>query len=916
MPLQTGSRIGPYEVLGAIGAGGMGEVYRARDTSLGREVAIKVLPDQFGDDVDRLARFEREARTLASLNHPNIAAIYGIETSGATRAIVMELVEGDDLSALIGAAKATPYVPLSITDALAIARQIAAALEAAHGQGVIHRDLKPANIKVRSDGTVKVLDFGLAKAIDPSVSGAAKATPYAQSESPPTMTSPAMTAIGMILGTAAYMAPEQAKGRTLDKRADVWALGAVLYEMLTGARAFPGDDMTETIAAVVRGEPDWSALPRDLPPTLTAFLKRCLAKLPADRVQDIGDMRLALEGAFDGPASSQSGPPADPTGSRRSSAPLMALAALALIAVSGAAAWSLKSAPAEPAKAMRQFVVEPGPGPFILANTNRDIQITPDGSRLIYLAGQGGERTLYARPLDALQPIPLRKGDRFFDPFVSPDSKWVAFNDEGDFVMKKVPITGGPAVTIARTGREIAGATWGVDGTIIFGYSGFESGLWRISDGARTPEALTTPDKTRGEAGHYWPEFLPGGQAIVYTVRVGPGGSRSEIWAMDLKARAPKRLVETGTGARYSEAGFLLYGADNALWAVRFDAATLETSGDAVQINDSVPAKASGALNVSVSSDGSLAYLSAATATVRRRLVWIDRGTGARQPVDMPQRGYTTARVSPDGTRVALDIRDEGGDIWIWDLARNVSTKITDDPSSDANPNWTPEGGRIVFQSGRNGIPNLYVQAADGTGVAERLTDSPNTQYPSGVARDGSVLSWELGVTAPLDVFMVPLSGPTRVQVPLLHTAAAERNPEPSPDGQWLAYASNEGQATQQEIYVRPFPNVSGGRVQVSSGGGLYPMWLPRTGSELFYVRPDGRLVSVPMRDGAPSGSARVVVDGGFFMAPNPRTFDISPDGKRFLVIEDIGDQGSSSAGIVVVLNWADDLKRRMAAGG
>jgi eukaryotic-like serine/threonine-protein kinase len=924
MPLTSGARFGPYEIVGPIGAGGMGEVYRARDTSLGREVAIKVLPDHFGDDADRLARFEREARTLASLNHPNIAAIFGIESSGSRRAIVMELVEGRDLSEIIPSSEAGPSgwaetlgpktrppsgatFGMPLDEALPIARQIAAALEAAHGQGVIHRDLKPANVKVRDDGTVKVLDFGLAKAVvSAGSSGGMNAA---------TITSPA-TQIGMILGTAAYMAPEQARGRTVDRRADIWSFGAVLYEMLTGARAFPGDDVTETIAAVVRAEPDWKALPSDLPPAIAAFLRRSLAKAPADRVQDIGDMRLALEGAFEGSASSLSGSLANPVRSRRSSSALMMLAALTLILVSGAAAWSLKPSPAEPAKPMRQFVVVPGPGPFVLANTNRDIQITPDGTRLIYLAGQGTERTLYARALDALSPTPLRKGDRFFDPFISPDSKWVAFNDESDFMLKKVPITGGPAVTIAPSGREIAGATWGADDTIIYAYSGFESGLWRVRQAGGPLEELTKPDKARGEVGHYWPEFLPGDKAIVYTVRVGPGGNRSEIWALDLQTRATRRLLETGTGCRYSSTGHLIYGADNGLWAVRFDPDALETVGDAIQLHDSVPAKASGAVNVSLSADGSLAYLSGATATPRRRLVWIDRLTKTRQVADLPPRGYTTVRISPDGTRVALDIRDEGGDIWLWDLARNISTKITDDPASDANPNWTPDSKRIVFQSGRRGIPNLFVQAAEGSGVAEQLTESPNTQYPSAVARDGSVLSWELGVTAPLDVFMISLDDPKRVQVPLLHTSAAERNPEVSPDGRWLAYASNEGQASQQEIYVRPFPNVAGGRMQISSGGGLYPVWLPGTGAELFYVRPDGRLVSVPMRDGAPSGPSRVVLDAGFFTAPNPRTFDISPDGKRLLIIEDASDGGSSAPlGIVVILNWAEELKRRLPIG-
>jgi Tol biopolymer transport system component len=628
-------------------------------------------------------------------------------------------------------------------------------------------------------------------------------------------------------------------------------------------------------------------------------------------VQAIGDVRLALEGAFDAPASSAEGGavPRAPRPSWR----LWHGALAAMLVVAGAlAAWVLKPDPAGGPQPMRQFVLTPAPGPLAIANTNRDIQITPDGTRVIFFAGQGAERALYVWPLDALAPTVVRRGERLFDPFVSPDSKWVAFNDETDFALRKVPLTGGPPVTLASIGREIAGATWGPDGSIVFAFSGLASGLMRLPEGGGSPVALTTLDKARGEVGHYWPEFLSGGNGLIFTVRVGSRGAQSEIWAMDLRNGKAKRLVETGTGARYSGTGHLVYGADNALWAVAFDPATMEIRGEAVQVRDAVPAKSSGAVSFSVSADGSLAYVSAASAVALRRLVWIDRATGAREVASLPPRPYTTARISPDGSRVALDIRDEGGDIWIWDLARNIATKITYDPSSDATPAWTADGQRIVFQSQRGGVPNIFAQSADGTGAVERLTETANTQYPSAVLRDGSVLYWELGARSPLDVYMLPPAARTRVAVPLLQTAALERNPEPSPDGKWLAYGSNENQAVQQEIWVRPFPHVAAGRVQISSGGGLYPMWHPRTGAELFYMRPDGALVVVPMRDGAPAGTPRVVVDAGFYTAPNPRTFDLSPDGKRFLMIENLTADGDAApSGIVVVLNWADELRRR-----
>jgi eukaryotic-like serine/threonine-protein kinase len=910
MSLTAGTRLGPYEILAPLGAGGMGEVYRARDTKLNRNVALKILPDAFASDADRLARFSREAQTLAALNHPSIAQIHGFEESGDVRALVMELVEGEDLSAVIARG------PVPVSDALAITRQVALALETAHDAGIVHRDLKPANIKVKEDGTVKVLDFGLAKALDPNAGwspGLSKSAGFADpSSNSPTMTSPAMTAMGMILGTAAYMSPEQAKGRAVNRRADIWAFGCVLYEALTGTRAFPGDDLTETLAAVVRGEPDWSLLPADLPPTVGVFLRRCFAKSAKDRVQDIGDMRLALEGAFDVPLAA--GTERRPVSVLRQLRSLpFATVTVLLIAASGLMGWLLRPMPATVPQPLRQFTLTPSES-LAIANSNRDMAITPDGSRLVYLAGQGAERTLYVRSLESLAPIALRKGERFFEPFVSPDNKWVAFNDESDFTLRKVPLAGGPPVTIASVGREISGATWGADDSIVFAFNGFESGLMQLSAGALSANVLTTPDKALGEVAHVWPEFLPDGQALIYTARSGVRGERSQIWALDLRTRTSKKLLETGTGAKYSATGHLLYGVENALWAVPFNAVTLEVHGEAVQLRPAVLTKSTGAVDFAVSAEGTLAYVTGSSSNTRRRLVWIDRATGGRQPVNLPERAYTMLRISPDGSRVALDIRDEESDIWIWDLARNVPTKITNDPSADTMPIWTPDSARVVFSSRRSGFPNLFVQPADGTGKAERLTEDNLTQYPSAVTRDGQVIYWEIGTETRLDVLMVPLAGANRTPVPLLKTTAIERNPELSPDGKWLAHSSDENQPAAQEIYVRPFPNVGGGRVQISSGGGMYPAWHPRTGNELFYVRPDGKLLAVPMRDGKPSGPARVV-DGGFFVAPNPRSYDISPDGKRLLVIEDMtGVSGVSAQGMVVVLNWAEGLSRRPPA--
>ena len=893
MRFAPGTRVGPYEITGAIGAGGMGEVYRARDTILARDVALKVLPDPFLSDVERMARFEREAKTLASLNHPNIAAIFGFEQSGPIRALVMELVPGEDLSARLKKGA------LPVSEALPLAVQMAVALGAAHDQGVIHRDLKPANVKITPDGTVKVLDFGLAKALDSPGSS--------DDADQPTITSP-MTRPGVVLGTAAYMAPEQAKGRPIDRRADVWAFGCVLYEMLTGRRAFGGEDVTETIAAIVRDEPDWRLLPPDLPPVAAAFLRRCFLKSPRDRLQDIGDMRLALAGAFDPPGRAAV-PPFDATPSKRLSPVSAAIAAMLAVA-GGAAGWLLKPEPLATVAQMRQFALAAPPARFAIGNNNRALAMTPDGTRLIYFAGLLGERTMYVQPLDAVDPISLRKAERYFEPFLSPDSKWIGFMDESDFTLRKIPITGGPPIAIASIGREIAGATWAADGTIVFAYTGLGSGLMRIPPNG-SPAALTTLGA--GEASHGWPEYLPGGAALIYTVRVGERGAQSQIWLLDIATGQRRKLIENGSSPRYS-AGHILYGAENAIWAVAFDATTLQIRGDPVQLRSSVSIKPSGGADFAVSADGSLAYVSASPRARLRRLVWVDRRTNDRVPANLPARAYANLRLSPDGSRVALEIREDEIDIWIWDLARDLLTKMTHDPAGDTQPVWSDDN-RVVFSSVRHGLPNLYVQSADGTGTAERLTDSTGSPYAGSVTRDGSVLFWVIGVSTRLDLGLLPINSPNRTPTMLLQSSADERNPEISPDQKWLAYSSNENDSAMQEIYVRPYPGLMAGKTQISSGGGRFPAWSPGSGSELFYVRPDGALVAVPIRDGRPSGPARAVVSGQFVGAIH-RSYDISKDGRRILVLEEAGDaeKPTNPFNIVLVLNWAAELTARSQA--
>jgi len=902
MALAGGSRVGIYEILAPIGAGGMGEVYRARDTKLGRDVAIKALPDSLLVDAERITRFEREAQLLAALNHPHIATIHGIveadPSTGSVRSgasfIVLELVEGESLATRLERGA------IPVAEALGIARQIADALQAAHLKGIVHRDLKPANVMLTPEGRVKVLDFGLAKALDPA-DGGVTPTPYLANS--PTFTSPA-TRIGMILGTAAYMAPEQAKGKAVDKRADVWAFGCVLYEMVTGHRPFEGEDVTETIASVMRDEPDWSRLPPDLPPVIDRYLRRSLQKNPNERVQDMGDMRLALDGAFDVPPGVQA-----PSGAvARWTLRRVAGLAVAAAVVAAGAAWMLKpQAPIGPAPT-RRFTFTPAPEPLVLPSTKRDVAILPDGSAIVYFGRAGSPRQVYMRRLDALAATPLRAAERFFEPFVSPDGRWIAFNDEADYTLRKMSVSGGAPVAVATVGTEILGGTWGPDDTIVYATS---AGLFRVPAGGGTPVSVAAPDQPRGEFAYAWPEYLPGGKAVLFTIRSGARFNDAAIAALDLDTHKVKVLMRGGTNPKYSPTGHLLYVAEGTLRAVGFDAARLELRGEAVPVVEGIVAKAAGGANVVLAADGTLAYVSGTMVGAERRLVWINRD-GTREPLPTPPRAYTAVRISPDGTRLALEIRDQQGDIWIWDMARETMTRLTVDPSFDGGPVWTRDGRRLLFGSTRQGGLNVFAQPADGTGEAKRLFESRNADNPTSITPDGTRLIFRRdgGVEAGnlSDIMVVPLEG-ARTPVPLLATRANEQNGEVSPDGRWLAYDADD--SGQLEVYVRPFPEVQNGRWQVSYGGGAHPAW-GAGGRELFYVRSDGRLLGAPVapETAFKAGTPKVVVQSPVFAAFIQRSYDVSPDGRRFLVIERVEGAVSQSPSITVVLNWTEELKK------
>jgi eukaryotic-like serine/threonine-protein kinase len=897
MALAPGTRLGPYEITAQIGVGGMGEVWCATDTHLGRQVAIKIIPDAFAHHPERLARFEREAKTLASLNHPNIAQIYGLEKTDSIRALVMELVEGPTLADRIAQG------PIPFDEALPIVKQIAEALQAAHEQGIIHRDLKPANVKVRPDGTVKVLDFGLAKTIASEAQ-----TDLANS---PTVTAMA-TRAGVLLGTAAYMSPEQTRGKTVDKRTDIWAFGCVLYEMLTGTRAFDAEDVSQALAAVLRDEPDWTALPADLSLSMRTLIKRCLDKDPTRRVRDIAIARYVLDEPAVVALSASDGVPALPisggsrTSAKRRIAPHAAVALLAS-AVVGSAVWLVD----------RSFVLSPPVSRFVISlqgataltvnGVDRGLAITPDGSRIIYVGNNGTQ--LFGRPLDASEPVAIYKADYLRGPFVSPDGQWVGFI-QSNSTLQKVATSGGPAIMLARLDGVPRGATWAADHTIVFATTDPTTGLLRIPDGGGAPMVLTRPDGAQGEVDHLWPEMLPGGRAVLFTITAPTARlDVAQVAVLNLESGTRKVLVRGGSHAHYVSSGHLVYAAAGSLMAVGFDATRLETRGTPVPVVIAhLMTTVAGAVDAVVAGNGTLAYASGASA-VLNTLVWVDR-QGRETAIAAPPRAYTYARIAPDGTRLALYSPDQDNDIWLWDFARPGLTRTQTAPGNDVYPVWTPDGQRLIFASERAGRRNLFSQAADGPGIVEQLTDSPNAQNPTAITPDGTrLLFTETAPKTGEDVMQLQLDGTHRVR-PLVQTPFTERNGIVSPDGRWLAYEAND--SGQLEIYVRPFPAVNGGTWRVSTDGGMSPVWAGG-GQELFYVAGSGALMRVSV-ERSPTWVSTVpakLIEEGYVMG-GVRNYDISPDGQRFLMIKPSpgSDQATVPRGIVVVQNWTEELKR------
>jgi Tol biopolymer transport system component len=897
MRLSPGTVVGSYEVVAAVGAGGMGEVYRARDTRLQRDAAIKILPVAFARDPERLARFEREARTLAALNHPHVAQVYGVfdvpsEGGSHTAGLVMEFVDGEDLSQRIARAGAVP-----VDDAISVALQVAEALEAAHALGIIHRDLKPANIKVRPDGQVKVLDFGLAKALGPEggPEGAAGVNPT----NSPTITSPfQMSQLGVILGTAAYMAPEQAKGKAVDKRADIWAFGCVLYEMLTATRAFGGEDVTDTLAAIVRGDPDWSRLPPDTPASVRTLLRRCLEKDPRERLPDVGAARLELRDASRGSAGPVSGAQLAPP--RRPMLPwVMAFLGTlaAFLAVIGAVIRDSARPPPD-TRVYKSVIVPPAP---LTGAPVRRMQISPDGRRLAFVAPDAsGQTVLWVHPLADAQSQPLRGTEGAGSPFWSPDSRWIAFQADGK--LKKVEATGGTVTTIGDA-VETPPGTWNHDNVILT--SGAGNVIVRRSSSGGPPVPVTSRESDPMERIHITPFFLPDGRHFLYaTSRIG--SLSSTIYAASLDSTESTRLIDGGV-PQYAS-GYLLFLRGSMLMAQRFDPDRLALSGEAVPLAEDVQVNTStGTGAFSVSQTGELVYQTGAS--VGSRLTWFDR-SGKMLGVVGDPGPYADVQLSPDGRWASATKAGAEGhaDVWLIDVARSQSRRFTIDTTGGFGAVWRPGSTGLVHGVRRPASLDFVEQTIYGTGAATILSDGKD-KYPIGFSPDGSVLLYLLRMGATRGrLWAFHLTD--RTSRPLFpESDPPQQGAEVSPNGRWIAYTS-VNQTGVSGVYVASFPDGTAKR-EIPSRGASTPHWR-RDGKELFFTAP-GRLMAVDVDTtgatldvGAPHALFEVTVPAVALGMGS--TYGPSPDGQRFLF--NTWETRNAVTPITLVVNWMRTLRQ------
>ena len=907
MALQSGTRLGPYEIQAVLGAGGMGEVYRALDTALNRPVAIKVLPDAFAEDAERVARFTREAQTLAALNHSNIATIYGLQdVGGGHLGLVMELVEGDDLSALIARG------PMAIADALPIARQIADALEVAHELGVVHRDLKPANVKVRADGTVKVLDFGLAKALTPDASAAS-----ANNMNSPTLTAAAFaggygapgTQLGVILGTAAYMAPEQAKGKAVDRRADIWAFGVVLYEMLSGRRAFDGEDVSMTLAAVLMRDPDWSALPNDIPPALNALVRRCLERDPKLRLRDIGEARVLLTN----PDATLSFAPAQiPAGAasadRRRSTIVLAAGGIILFIVAaaiGAAAirW-LQPRPPDPIEA-RLSVPTANTGSAQLVT----FALSPDGKTLAYIAADPSStiNSIWIRPLADLQPRILRGTDGVLSLCWAPDSQRIAFF--GSSAINIVDIKGGvPSELIGSPAAQ--GVTWAADGTIVVARGGSGAKTWLATTNAHGDafHDIVQADAASGQTSLNWPSFLPDGRHFLY-VALNNDVAKTAAYIGSINGEPPVFLMNTQTAPIFAAPDTLLFLRDSSLMAQTFDPVRLKLSGEPVRLVDDVMSRPTGRAAVAVSNTGVLAYRLGTSPDIMADLTWIDRSGQELGTVGEPGR-YNQLRLSPDEKRVAVaaaDPRTALFNVWVLDLGNRIMTQTTFGGTSN-DPVWFPDSQTLMVEGMQKGKRDFYRQQVGAHGMTLAYESAVDPKWIDDLSADGRYLLFHL--PRPGKLFSLPTTGSPELRT-LTETPANIDSAHFSPDGKWVAYGLNESGT--YEVWVAAFPEFDR-RQRVSAHGGGQPFWR-FDGTELYYLSMDGKMMSVSIT-GAKTPSPEFGAPKFMFQSPIPQplmTIDqyaVSKDGKRFLFLKPRTDQLNTTAPITVVVNWQSGLKK------
>ena len=889
MTLSTGTKLSHYEITSQLGKGGMGEVYQAKDTKLGRDVAIKVLPEEFAKDTDRVARFQREAKLLASLNHPNIAAIHGLEESDGTHFLVMELIEGQTLADRIK----TGAIP--VEESLKLALQITEALEAAHEKGVIHRDLKPANIKVTPDSKVKVLDFGLAKAF------AGEQDRVSLSNSP--TLSDMATQQGLILGTAAYMSPEQARGKPVDKRTDVWAFGCVLYEMLTGQAAFQGEDVTEILAAVVKSGVNMDLLPANLHPRISEVLSRCLQKDQKKRYAGVGDAQYEIERVLGDPSGVFAQPLTAVKAKKklRIGIPWVTAIAILCLIIASVAVWLLKPAP--PPEPVHRYPYNlPEDQQFTGPIWGKHLAISSDGTMIVYVAnGQ-----LYLKKTNELTASSIRGSDENpTHPFFSPDGQWIVYRSLNDEQYKKISINGGSPVKLCEA-ENLSTPTWVADDMIVFG------GLGQIT--LFSPNKGTTEEIIKGGEQEWlvYPQILPGGKSILYSIESG-SGEEFQFAVQSLNAEKPKFQLPGGP-ARYLPTGQIVYGSENTLTAIRFDPNTLEILGGEIPLFDDVyrwgPASTT---HVAISDSGTLAYIPGGMGTAAiGTLAWVDR-KGNEELIDDTPRAYATPNISPDGTRVAFTIFADGNeDIYIYDLNRKTLPRLTRHEAVDNNPIWTPDGKEIIFGSSRAGRSRIFSISASRTGEAEQIAQIDGSDIiPMSLSKDGKTLFFQQFISGNGNIGMLSMNGDHTPKL-LLQEEYQERSPQISPQGDWLAYSTNE--SGHPEVYIHSFPDVDGGREElVSTNGGAKPLW-SLDGKELFYSNLSDELmvVTVETDPDLKLGKPQKLFDIGQYLG-----YDIDPDGKRFLMIKGVEETEDDSAQggprkIVVVTNWFEELKEKV----